>query len=56
MMTNDELRAMGCTPIEDLIAEDFGKPGTPSRDRFDRDAEKDTRQKTCNFTPNDKLK
>lgn len=39
MMTNDELRAMGCTPIEDLIAEDFGKPGTPSRDRFDRDAE-----------------
>ena len=39
MMTNDELRAMGCTPIEDLIAEDFGKPGTPSRDRFDREAE-----------------
>lgn len=39
MMTNDELRAMGCIPIEDLIAEDFGKPGTPSRDRFDRDAE-----------------
>ena len=39
MMTNDELRAMGCIPIEDLIAEDFGKPGTPSRDRFDREAE-----------------
>ena len=39
MMTNDELRAMGCTPIEDLIAEDFGKSGTSSRDRFDRDAE-----------------
>lgn len=39
MNNKEEWAAMGCTPIEDLIAEDFGKPGTPERDRFDRDAE-----------------
>lgn len=38
-MTKEEWAAIGCTPIEDLIAEDFGKPGTPERDQFDRDAE-----------------
>lgn len=38
-MTDEQLRAMGCTPLEDLIAEDFGQPGTPERDEFDREAE-----------------
>ncbi len=28
-----------CTPLEDLIAEDFGLAGTPEREMFDRDAE-----------------
>lgn len=28
-----------CTPLEDLIAEDFGLSGTPEREMFDRDAE-----------------
>ena len=27
MMSNDELKAIGCTPIEDLITEDFGAIG-----------------------------
>ena len=39
MMTNEEMKALGCTPLEDLITEDFGAPGTPERDEFDRDAE-----------------
>lgn len=38
-MTDEQLRAMGCTPLEDLIAEDFGQLGTPERDEFDREAE-----------------
>ncbi|HIZ32476.1 MAG TPA: helix-turn-helix domain-containing protein [Candidatus Bacteroides merdigallinarum] len=38
-MTNEEMKALGCTPLEDLITEDFGAPGTPERDEFDRDAE-----------------
>ena len=38
-MTEDKLKAIGCTFIEDLITEDFGVPGTPERDQFDRDAE-----------------
>lgn len=31
MMSNDELKAIGCTPIEDLITEDFGAIGTEER-------------------------
>lgn len=27
------------TPIEDLIAEDFGAPGTPERDQFEMECE-----------------
>lgn len=38
-MTEEERKAMGCTPIEELIAEDFGDPGTPERDEFERNAE-----------------
>lgn len=38
-MTDEQLRAMGCTPLEDLIAEDFGQLDTPERDEFDREAE-----------------
>ena len=34
MITNEELSARGCTPIEDLIAEDFGLIGTPERNEF----------------------
>lgn len=34
-MNKNKLEAMGCTPIEDLIAEDFGEPGTPERNEFD---------------------
>ncbi len=34
-MNKEELRAMGCTPIEDLIAEDFGALGTTERDEFE---------------------
>ena len=38
-MTENELKAIDCTSIEELITEDFGAPGTPTRDQFDRDAE-----------------
>ena len=38
-MTDNELQAIGCTDIEEIISEDFGTPGTPERDRFDREAE-----------------
>lgn len=30
-MTEEEMKTIGCTSIEDLIAEDFGNPGTPER-------------------------
>lgn len=35
MLTRKEILQRNCTPIEDLIAEDFGQPGTPERDIFD---------------------
>lgn len=34
MMTNKKIKINGCTPIEDLITEDFGAIGTPERDEF----------------------
>lgn len=34
-MTQEELKAMGCTPIEELITEDFGELGTPERTAFE---------------------
>lgn len=38
-MNKDELKTLGCTPIEDLITEDFGEQGTAMRDEFDRGCE-----------------
>ncbi|WP_418698843.1 helix-turn-helix domain-containing protein [Bacteroides sp.] len=34
-MKNENPKAWGCTPIEDLIAEDFGEPGTAEREEFE---------------------
>ena len=39
MMTNEKIKINGCTPIEDLITEDFGAIGTPERDEFERGCE-----------------
>ena len=39
MMTNKKIKINGCTPIEDLITEDFGAIGTPERDVFERGCE-----------------
>ena len=33
-MNKDELKAIGCTSIEDLITEDFGALGTEERNAF----------------------
>lgn len=38
-MNKKELKTIGCTPIEDLIAEDFGAPGTAERNEFDSNCE-----------------
>lgn len=38
-MTEEEMKTIGCTSIEDLIAEDFGNPGTPERNEFECNAE-----------------
>ena len=38
-MNNDELKAIGCTSIEDLIAEDFGTLGTEERNAFETSCE-----------------
>lgn len=38
-MTEEEMKTMGCTPIEELIAEDFGEPGTSQRNEFESGAE-----------------
>ena len=38
-MTDKELHMLGCADIEESLTEDFGRPGTPGRDAFDRDAE-----------------
>ena len=34
-MDNTKFKKMDLTPIEDLIAEDFGAIGTPDRDQFE---------------------
>ena len=39
MMTNEKMKINGCTPIEDLITEDFGAIGPPERDEFERGCE-----------------
>ena len=38
-MNNDELKAIGCTSIEELIAEDFGTLGTEERNAFEASCE-----------------
>ena len=38
-MTDSELKALGCTDIEEMISEDFGVSGTDEREAFDREAE-----------------
>ncbi|MEY8488013.1 helix-turn-helix domain-containing protein [uncultured Parabacteroides sp.] len=38
-MNKKDWKAIGCTPIEDLITEDFGTPGTPQRDEFESNCE-----------------
>ena len=34
-MTREEMNRLNLTPIEDLITEDFGEIGTPSRNEFE---------------------
>ena len=34
-MTQEELKSIGCSTIEELIAEDFGEIGTPERMEFE---------------------
>ena len=38
-MTKEEMKKMNLTPIEDLIAEDFGAEGTPPRLEFDAEVD-----------------
>jgi len=38
-MTKELMNQLNCTPIEELITEDFGEIGTPRRDEFERQAE-----------------
>ncbi len=38
-MNKEELKSMECVPIEDLITEDFGEPGTEERDEFESSCE-----------------
>lgn len=38
-MTKEEMKKMNLTPIEDLIAEDFGAEGTPTRMEFDAEVD-----------------
>ncbi len=38
-MNRDEMKKMNLTPIEDLIDEDFGEDGTPSRMAFDAEVD-----------------
>ena len=34
-MTQEEMKQLGCTPIEDFITEDFGAIGTEERNAFE---------------------
>ena len=38
-MTREKMKGLNLTPIEDLITEDFGAEGTPTRMEFDADAD-----------------
>lgn len=35
IMTQEELKAIGCSSIDEMITEDFGELGTPERDQFE---------------------
>ena len=39
MNTKSEKSIKGCTSFEELLELEYGQPGTPERDQFDRDAE-----------------
>ena len=38
-MSEEKLKAIGCTSIEDLITEDFGALGTEERNTFEASCE-----------------
>lgn len=38
-MNKKEIKKTNITPIEDLITEDFGTPGTPERDQFEMECD-----------------
>lgn len=38
-MNKKEIKKINITPIEDLITEDFGTPGTPERDQFEMECD-----------------
>lgn len=38
-MDNEKMKTRGCTPLEDLISEDFGAPGTDKRNEFENSCE-----------------
>ena len=38
-MTREKMKGLNLTPIEDLITEDFGAEGTPTRMEFDADVD-----------------
>ena len=38
-MTKEEMKKLSLTPIDDLIAEDFGAEGTPERMEFDAECD-----------------
>lgn len=38
-MNRKEIKKINITPIEDLITEDFGTPGTPERDQFEMECD-----------------
>jgi ribosome-binding protein aMBF1 (putative translation factor) len=38
-MTREKMKELNLTPIEDLITEDFGAEGTPTRMEFDADVD-----------------
>ena len=38
-MENKDLKKGNLTPIEDLIREDFGAPGTPEREQFEMECD-----------------
>lgn len=39
MLSREEIFDRNCTPLEDLIAEDFGALGTPEREKFEMDCD-----------------